>query len=69
MHPDHRGSTDPNIYETTITDTGALHASSGLRYGRSPIDKRVRMDDVSKDVSFFSIKDLTIVNRLSGGVK
>lgn len=48
---EHLGSTDPNIYNTTITDTGALSASSGLRYGRSPKDKRVVEDDVTKDVN------------------
>ncbi len=54
MLPEHLTSTDPHVYKTTITDTGALHASSGLRYGRSPIDKRVQMDDITKDVSFHS---------------
>ena len=49
---EHKGSTDPNIYETTVTDTGALSTSSGLRYGRSPKDKRVVEDDLTKDVSY-----------------
>ena len=42
---------DPNTGDSTITDTGALSASSGLRTGRSPKDKRVVLDDVTKDVT------------------
>ena len=55
--PEHLLSTDPSIYKTTLTDTGALHASSGVRYGRSPKDKRVVLDEVSKDV--ISCLDIT----------
>jgi phosphoenolpyruvate carboxykinase (ATP) len=50
MQPEHIGSTDPSIYNTTITDTGALSASSGLRTGRSPKDKRIVEDEMTKDV-------------------
>jgi ATP-dependent phosphoenolpyruvate carboxykinase len=51
MLPEHLGSPDPNIFNTTITETGALSASSGLRTGRSPKDKRVVEDEITKDVS------------------
>lgn len=51
MQPHHRHSIDPNTLDTTITDTGALCAYSGLRTGRSPTDKRTVLDEVTKDVS------------------
>ena len=50
LQPEHIGSVDPNIYNTSITETGALCAYSGLRTGRSPKDKRVVDDKNSKDV-------------------
>jgi len=50
LQPEHIASTDPNVFKTTITDTGALAASSGLRTGRSPKDKRIVEDEVTKDV-------------------
>lgn len=49
MQPLHRHSVDPNTFDSSLTDTGALCASSGLRTGRSPNDKRVVLDDVTKD--------------------
>lgn len=52
MMPEHIGSTDPKIYNTTITETGALSASSGFRTGRSPKDKRIVEDDITKKVNF-----------------
>jgi phosphoenolpyruvate carboxykinase (ATP) len=52
MLPEHLYSTDPNIYKTTITETGALSASSGLRTGRSPKDKRIVEDEITKDVRY-----------------
>lgn len=66
MKPEHVGSPDPNIYDTTITDTGALSASSGLRTGRSPKDKRIVEDEITKDVSKIFV---FIPNRPSGGAK
>ena len=48
--PEHLGSPDPNIYNTTITDTGALNVSSGHRTGRVPKEKRVVEDEVTKNV-------------------
>lgn len=50
MMPEHIGSTDPKIYNTTMTETGALSASSGFRTGRSPKDKRIVEDDATKKV-------------------
>jgi ATP-dependent phosphoenolpyruvate carboxykinase len=64
MKPEHIGSTDPNIFDTTITDTGALSASSGLRTGRSPKDKRVVEDEVTKNVS--STHLISILDHLVG---
>jgi ATP-dependent phosphoenolpyruvate carboxykinase len=51
MQPEHIGSVDPSIFRSSITDTGALVASSGTKTGRSPKDKRVVEDEVTKDVS------------------
>ena len=44
MDPIHLGSTDPTIFNTTITDTGALAVSSGKRTGRVPNQKRIVED-------------------------
>ena len=58
MLPEHLTSVDPSIYPTTITDTGALSVSSGSKTGRTPKEKRVVLDETTKDVSF--PKDLHI---------
>jgi ATP-dependent phosphoenolpyruvate carboxykinase len=34
-----------------VTDTGALSVSSGLKMGRVPKEKRVVLDETTKDVS------------------
>lgn len=49
MQPEHVGSVDPTIFKTTIADNGALNCSSGSRTGRSPKDKRIVMDDETRD--------------------
>lgn len=49
MSNDHKASFDPLVHETQITDTGALSVSSGFRTGRSPSDKRIVKDDITKD--------------------
>lgn len=52
MAPEHRKSiSDSTVYDSTITDTGAISVSSGVRTGRSPKDKRTVLDEKSKDVS------------------
>lgn len=51
MQPEHLTSVDPTIYPTTIADTGALSVSSGAKTGRTPKDKRVVLDEKTKDVS------------------
>ncbi len=51
MQPEHIASVDPHIYNTTIADNGALSVSSGLKTGRTPKDKRVVLDETTKDVS------------------
>jgi phosphoenolpyruvate carboxykinase (ATP) len=60
MMPEHLGSPDPNIYNTTITDTGALSASSGLRTGRSPKDKRIVEDEVTKNTIWWGDVNMPI---------
>jgi len=43
-------ASDPSIYPTTVTDTGALSVSSGTKTGRTPKEKRVVLDETTKDV-------------------
>ena len=50
LQPEHLTSVDPHIYPTTIADNGALSVSSGLKTGRTPKDKRVVLDETTKDV-------------------
>ena len=52
MQPEHQKSVaiDPKIYASTITDTGALSVSSGSKTGRVPKEKRIVMDEGTKDV-------------------
>jgi len=50
--PEHLTSVDPHIYPTTIADSGALSVSSGQKTGRVPKDKRVVLDETTKDVRF-----------------
>ena len=64
MQPEHIGSTDPKIYNTTITETGALSASSGFRTGRSPKDKRIVEDEITKDVMLNAL--IEIIDYLVG---
>ena len=50
MMPEHRGSqADSSIFNTTITDTGALLCSSGVKMGRSPKERRIVEDDMTRD--------------------
>lgn len=51
MQPEHLTSVDPSIYPTTIAYNGALSCSSGSKTGRTPKDKRVVLDEITKDVS------------------
>ena len=52
LQPEHRASNgDALVGPTTITDTGALSVLSGVRTGRSPKDKRIVYDTLTKDVS------------------
>lgn len=47
----HNTNWRPKVYETgsAITDSGALTAYSGAKTGRSPLDKRIVLEDSSKD--------------------
>jgi phosphoenolpyruvate carboxykinase (ATP) len=47
--PEHLTSVDPHITPTTIADSGALSVSSGLKTGRTPKEKRVVLDETTKD--------------------
>lgn len=50
MQPEHRRSVgDVTVYDTTITDTGALNVASGVKTGRVPKEKRIVYDDTTKD--------------------
>ena len=49
MKPEHLVSPDLTVQPTTITDTGSLSCSSGSRTGRSPKDKRIVLDDETRD--------------------
>jgi phosphoenolpyruvate carboxykinase (ATP) len=50
LQPEHRQSRgDKTVYDTTITDTGALCVSSGQKTGRVPKEKRIVYDDLTKD--------------------
>ena len=57
MLPEHIGSPDPTVKNTTITYTGALSASSGSKMGRTPKEKRIVEDETTKDV-----RDLDLFN-------
>ena len=54
--PEHIGSPDTTVTNTTITETGALSCSSGSKTGRVPKDKRIELDDETKDVSGCKIR-------------
>ena len=50
MQPEHRTSAgDDTVYESTITDTDALCVSSGKKTGRVPKEKRIVLDETTKD--------------------
>lgn len=52
LRPEHISSIgDETVFNTTITDTGALAVSSGQKTGRTPKEKRVVLDDLTRDVS------------------
>lgn len=51
MKPEHMESPDPSVGPSSITETGALAVSSGKRTGRVPKDKRIVLDDETRDVS------------------
>mmetsp|Transcript_36338 Transcript_36338/g.26452 ORF Transcript_36338/g.26452 Transcript_36338/m.26452 type:complete len:127 (-) Transcript_36338:1397-1777(-) len=49
LKPEHLWSPDPTVGTTTITETGALSISSGSKTGRVPKDKRIVLDEETKD--------------------
>lgn len=51
MLPEHMESPDPSVGPSSITETGALQCMSGTRTGRVPKDKRIVLDDETRDVS------------------
>lgn len=50
MQPEHISSINPHVYNTTISDTGALSVSSGQKTGRTPKEKRIVIDEATKNV-------------------
>jgi ATP-dependent phosphoenolpyruvate carboxykinase len=54
LQPEHLASINPHVTPTTIADNGALSVSSGQKTGRTPKDKRVVLDDTTRDVCFKS---------------
>jgi len=50
LAPETASIVNPLIYPSTISCSGALSVSSGARTGRSPADKRVVLDETTKDV-------------------
>ena len=51
MLPEHMWSPDDTVGANSITETGALCISSGSKTGRVPKQKRIVMDDMTRDVS------------------
>lgn len=51
MLPEHMWSPDESVGPNSITETGALCISSGLKTGRVPKQKRIVEDELTKDVS------------------
>ena len=51
MLPEHMWSPDDTVGANSITETGALCISSGSKAGRVPKQKRIVMDDMTRDVS------------------
>jgi len=50
LQPEHRRSpTDPSVTDSTITSSGALSCTSGVKMGRVPKEKRVVYDATTKD--------------------
>lgn len=49
MLPEHMTSPDPTVGENSITETGALCISSGSKTGRVPKQKRIVVDDITRD--------------------
>jgi len=64
--PEHLTSVDPHITPTTIADNGALSVSSGQKTGRTPKEKRVVLDETTKDVRI-CIRVLICNSRKFGG--
>ena len=50
LQPEHISSINPHVYNTTISDTGALSVSSGQKTGRTPKEKRIVIDESTKNV-------------------
>lgn len=68
LQPEHLTSINPHVTATTIADSGALSVSSGLKTGRTPKDKRVVLDDTTKDVCINGlIAELIFIYRVFGG--
>lgn len=60
MHPEHLTSCESHVTPTTISYTGALTVSSGLKTGRTPKDKRVVLDETTKDTIWWGKVNIPI---------
>jgi phosphoenolpyruvate carboxykinase (ATP) len=60
MQPEHMHSVDPTVMPSAICDTGALSCSSGKRMGRSPKDKRIVLDQETKENVFWGKVNIPI---------
>ena len=70
MLPEHMNSPDPTVGPNSITETGALCISSGSRTGRVPKQKRIVLDDMTRDVSTQHLgKNLSIYSSFSQNPK
>ena len=71
LQPEHIASIHPAVTPSTVSDTGALSVSSGLKTGRTPKEKRVVLDDTTRNVIHLKYINGFLTNtnyRPSGGV-
>eukprot|EP00347_Sterkiella_histriomuscorum_P018324 403345940 len=60
LQPEHIASIHPAVTPTTIAYNGALSVSSGLKTGRTPKEKRVVLDNTTKDTIWWGNVNIPI---------
>ena len=60
MLPEHLTSLESHVFPTSVSYTGALTVSSGLKTGRTPNDKRVVLDETTKDTVWWGKVNIPI---------